>query len=46
MRPLYSLAVGLVLAAAAAGQDVAPRFGVLHNPAAPRRFGASIGYAF
>jgi len=32
MRPLYSLAVGLVLAAAAAGQDVAPRFGVLHNP--------------
>jgi hypothetical protein len=32
MRPLFSLAVGLVLAAAAAGQDVPPRFGILHNP--------------
>lgn len=32
MRPVYSLAAGLVLAAAAAGQDVPARFGVLHNP--------------
>ena len=33
MRPVYSLAAGLVLAAAASGQqDVPARFGVLHNP--------------
>jgi hypothetical protein len=31
MRPLLSLAAGLVLVAAAAGQDVAPRFEVLYN---------------
>ena len=32
MRPLFSLAVGLVLTTFAAGQDVAPRFEILHNP--------------
>ena len=32
MRPLFPLAIVLVLAAAAAGQGVPPRFGVLHNP--------------
>ena len=32
MRPLYPLAIGLLLTAAAAGQDVPARFGVLHNP--------------
>lgn len=32
MRPLFSLTVGLLLTAVAAGQDVAPRFEVLHNP--------------
>ena len=32
MRPLLTVAAGLVLAAAAAAQDVPPRFGLLHNP--------------
>ena len=32
MRPLFAVAAGLVLAAAAAGQDVAPRYDILHNP--------------
>ncbi|HEX3148510.1 MAG TPA: hypothetical protein VHR66_10525 [Gemmataceae bacterium] len=32
MRPLLSLAAGLLLTAIAAGQDVAPRFEILHNP--------------
>jgi hypothetical protein len=32
MRPLFPLVVGLLLTAAATGQDVPARFGVLHNP--------------
>lgn len=32
MRPLLAVAAGLVLAAAAAAQDVPPRFDLLHNP--------------
>lgn len=32
MRPLFAVAAGLVLAAAAAAQDVPPRFDILHNP--------------
>jgi len=32
MRPLFTLAAGLVLAAAAAAQEVPPRYDILHNP--------------
>ena len=32
MRPLFAAAAGLVLAAAAAAQDVGPRYDILHNP--------------
>jgi hypothetical protein len=32
MRPLLSLAAGLFLTSFSAGQDVAPRFEILHNP--------------